>query len=125
MTVECEKGRRYVNGSIQWIGFAGMGLVVAAYLPQIVHLARARCSAGVSLWAYLVWSVSAAFLLVYAITAGDPVFIALQAYQLVALTCIFLLSRRHKGHPCGVHCGTPATPTPEIVFPSGQPTRNP
>ncbi|MCH7845668.1 MAG: PQ-loop repeat-containing protein [Acidobacteria bacterium] len=83
-----DERRREVTESIQWLGFAGMGLVAVAYVPQIVHLARARCTAGVSSWAYLVWSVSASLLLVYAITVRDPVFIALQGYQLLALTSI-------------------------------------
>ncbi len=94
-----------MNGSMQWLGLAGMGLVVLAYLPQIAHLVRARCTAGVSTWAYLVWTASAALLLTYAIAAKDPVFITLQAYQLVAVSTIYLLSRRHKGQPCAVHCG--------------------
>ncbi len=100
---------------IQGVGFIGMGLVVVPYVPQIVHLVRARCAAGVSLGAYLVWSVSASLLLVYAITTGDPVFIALQAYQLLALASICLLSRRHKGMPCDVHCGTSTSCEPEVV----------
>jgi len=113
-----------MDGSIQWLGFAGMGLVVVAYVPQIVHLVRARCTAGVSTWAYLVWTLSAALLLVYAITAQDPVFISLQAYQLVALTSIYLLSRRLKGRPCEDHCGKSANPGPEIVMPSDRPITN-
>ena len=95
-----------MNGSIQWLGFAGMSLVVVAYVPQIVHLVRARCTGGVSTWAYLVWSVSGALLLAYAITARDPVFISLQAYQLVATTSIYVFSKRRQGELCNVHCGT-------------------
>jgi lipid-A-disaccharide synthase-like uncharacterized protein len=91
---------------VQWLGFAGTALVVVAYLPQIGHLIRARCSAGVSLWAYSVWSVSAILLFTYAITIGDPVFIALQAYQLLATIAIFTLSRRNRGRLCDLHCGT-------------------
>ncbi|MCL1598099.1 MAG: PQ-loop repeat-containing protein [Actinomycetia bacterium] len=104
-----------MNGSIQWLGFAGMSLVVLAYVPQIVHLVKARCTAGVSTWAYLVWSVSAALLLAYAITARDPVFISLQVYQLVATTSIYLFSRRRQGQPCNIHCGTPQGHRSEIV----------
>lgn len=77
-----------------------------------------------STWAYLVWTVSAGFLLAYPITTQDPVFISLQAYQLVALTLIYLLSRRHQGHPCGVHCGTPESREPETVVTSAQPITN-
>lgn len=112
-----------MNGSIQWVGFTGMGLVVLAYLPQIAHLVRARCTSGVSLWAYLMWTVSAAILLVYAITTRDPVYISLQAYQLVALSTIYLLSRRHQGQPCDVHCGKPADPEQKILITPNPPLR--
>ncbi|GMQ85844.1 MAG: hypothetical protein BMS9Abin07_1412 [Acidimicrobiia bacterium] len=105
-----------MTGSIQWLGFAGMGLVAVAYVPQVIHLLKARCTAGVSSSAYLVWSVSASFLLVYAITVRDPVFIALQGYQLAALTSIYVLSRRRKGQPCDEHCGAPADHEPEIAI---------
>lgn len=110
--------------SIQWLGFLGTGLVIVAYVPQVAHLLRARCAAGVSLWAYLVWSVSAALLLGYAITTRDPVFVVLQAYQLLALALIYLLSRRHQGQLCDVHCGRPASYRPESAFPPDQLIRN-
>lgn len=95
-----------MEGSIQWLGLVGMGLVVLAYIPQIAHLMSARCTAGVSTWAYFVWTVSAALLLAYAITARDLVFISLQLYQLVALGSIYLFSRLHRGRSCDVHCGS-------------------
>jgi len=100
--------------SLQWLGFAGTALVVVAYLPQISHLVRARCTAGVSLWAYSVWSVSAILLFTYAIALGDPVFIALQGYQLLATVAIFILSRRSDGLLCDVHCGIELTPDPRL-----------
>jgi hypothetical protein len=39
-------------------GFAGAGLAGAAYVPQISHLVRARCSAGISQVAFAVWLLS-------------------------------------------------------------------
>jgi uncharacterized protein with PQ loop repeat len=36
-------------------GFAGAGLAGAAYVPQIAHLIRTRCSAGISRLAFEVW----------------------------------------------------------------------
>lgn len=92
--------------SLEWIGFVGTGLVVVAYLPQVIHLVRARCASGVSLRAYLVWCASAALLLSYAISTADAVFIALQAYQLMALSAIYLLAFRHRGRSCDLHCGS-------------------
>ncbi len=91
--------------SLEWLGFAGTSLVVFAYLPQIAHLIKAKCAAGVSLSAYLVWTSSALLLLVYALTTGDSVFITLQGYQLLALGLIFVLSLKHRDHRCDEHCG--------------------
>jgi hypothetical protein len=39
----------------QIAGFAGAGLAGAAYVPQISHLIRARCSAGISRLAFAAW----------------------------------------------------------------------
>jgi uncharacterized protein with PQ loop repeat len=36
----------------EFAGFAGAGLAGAAYVPQISHLVRARCSAGISRLAF-------------------------------------------------------------------------
>jgi uncharacterized protein with PQ loop repeat len=91
--------------SLDWIGFVGTGLVIVAYVPQVKHLVSAKCASGVSLGAYLVWSLSAALLLTYSISTADWVFIALQAYQALALTTIYVLARRHRGRGCKLHCG--------------------
>lgn len=104
--------------SLEWIGFVGTGLVIAAYVPQLAHLVRARCASGVSLPAYLTWSLSAAFLLTYAWSTADAVFIALQAYQLAALTTIYILARRHRGRSCELHRGS--APTDRDVLAAGR-----
>ena len=36
-------------------GFVGTGLAGAAYIPQISHLIRARCPAGISRLAFEIW----------------------------------------------------------------------
>ena len=91
--------------SIHLLGFAGTGLVIVAYLPQVTHLIRERCSMGVSSGAYLIWGIAALLLLSYAVVKRDPVFIALQSYQLGATTLIFLLSRRYRASVCELHGG--------------------
>jgi uncharacterized protein with PQ loop repeat len=91
--------------SMRWIGVGGTALVVVAYVPQLVHLVRARCAGGISLRAYAVWTTSAALLLVYAISAGDTVFTILQSYQLLAASSISLLSLRRRATPCSAACG--------------------
>jgi uncharacterized protein with PQ loop repeat len=62
-----------MNISIEWFGFLGTGLCFLAYLPQIVHLIKERCSAGLSLGAYFMWGIAAVLLLAYAIIQRDPV----------------------------------------------------
>ncbi len=91
--------------SIHWMGYAGTGLVIVAYLPQVKHLFRERCSVGVSSSAYLMWGIASMLLLSYAIAKRDPVFIALQSYQLGATVLIYLLSRRYRATVCEHHGG--------------------
>jgi len=92
--------------SYEWLGFIGTGLVALAYFPQIVHLTRAGCTAGVSISAYLTWSTASVLLLVYAIQRQDPVFIVLQCYQLLVTGSILYLSIKHRGQNCELHGGT-------------------
>jgi uncharacterized protein with PQ loop repeat len=44
----------------QLLGFAGVALGLGGYMPQVVHLIRERCSAGISVQAYLIWLSGAA-----------------------------------------------------------------
>jgi hypothetical protein len=91
--------------SVHWLGYAGTGIVIVAYFPQITHLLREHCSAGVSSGAYLLWSVAALLLLSYAIAKGDRVFTALQVYQVAATGTIFLFSRHYRESLCEIHGG--------------------
>lgn len=90
----------------QWLGYAGTGLVVVAYLPQVIHLTKEGCTAGISLGAYLTWGAASVLLLSYAISKQDNVFILLQSYQLLATTLILFFSYKHRGQNCDMHGGT-------------------
>ncbi len=46
-------------------------------LPQIVHLMKEHCTAGLSLAAYVFWVVAAVLLLSYAVSMRDAVCISL------------------------------------------------
>ena len=70
--------------------------MILAYVPQITHLVGARCSAGLSLRAYLTWGLAASFLLFYAVVTGDLVFIALQSYAVVATAVISFFCIRYE-----------------------------
>jgi len=93
----------------KWLGIVGTGLVILAYLPQLIHLVKERCSAGLSIGAYVIWSVAALLLLIYAISRNDPVFIALQTYQVAATILISYFGFKFKGHFCETHGGVSQT----------------
>jgi len=59
----------------QIAGFAGAGLAGAAYVPQICHLVRAHCSAGISQLAFEVWLLAALLTTARAVAIGASVFI--------------------------------------------------
>jgi hypothetical protein len=84
-------------------GFVGAGLAGAAYVPQIFHLIRARCSAGISRLAFAVWLLSSLLITARAVAIGAGVFIVLGAIQIVATTLIVVCAARYKDTPCPVH----------------------
>lgn len=91
--------------TIHWLGYAGTALVIVAYFPQVVHLVRERCSAGLSFGAHLLWMLAAGLLLTYAIAKGDPVFTALQSYQVLATATVCFFSKRFEHSLCEIHGG--------------------
>jgi hypothetical protein len=84
-------------------GFAGVGLGAGAYAPQIVHLTRGRCSAGISRPAYVAWLAASILLAIKAIAIQAWVFIALGATQALATTLILFYAGRYKDQYCAVH----------------------
>ncbi|HXV48984.1 MAG TPA: PQ-loop domain-containing transporter [Candidatus Binatia bacterium] len=89
--------------STSWIGFVGTLVVIVAYLPQIAHLVKAQCSAGISLKAYALWIISSLLLLLHAFNLNDAVFIALQSYQLGATMTIVAFAWKYKTSTCELH----------------------
>ena len=90
-------------------GFVGAGLAGAAYVPQISHLIRARCSAGISRLAFEVWLLASLLTTARAIAIHAGVFIVLGGIQIVATALIMFYAARYKGAPCPVHL--PGQPT--------------
>jgi hypothetical protein len=84
-------------------GFVGAGLAGAAYVPQIFHLIRARCSAGISRLAFGVWLLSSLLITARAVAIGAGVFIVLGAIQIVATALIVVCAARYKDTRCPVH----------------------
>lgn len=84
-------------------GFAGAGLAGAAYVPQISHLVRARCSAGISRLAFEVWLLASVLTTARAVAIHAGVFIVLGGIQIAATGVIAFCATRYKDTPCPIH----------------------
>ena len=93
--------------SINWLGYAGTTLFILAYLPQIFHLLKEHCSAGISVKAYLMWVAASLLLLSYSVSETDGVFIALRGYQLLSIGLICFFSKKYEHSLCEEHGGAP------------------
>jgi uncharacterized protein with PQ loop repeat len=89
----------------QILGAIGTGLVIGGYLPQVRHLLKEHCSAGLSSIAFALWCSAALLFLTYAVVIHDIVFIAVQSVTLVANGFILMLTRRYEGQLCVFHRG--------------------
>ena len=85
------------------LGVAGIAISMVAYLPQVVHLAREHCSAGVSRKTWAMWLVSSVLIGALALHRHDPVFILLQVSSLVSAAAILILARKYRGLVCEAH----------------------
>jgi hypothetical protein len=72
-------------------------------VPQISHLIRARCSAGISRLAFGAWLLASVLTTTRAIAIHADVFIALGGIQIAATTVITLCATRYKDTPCPSH----------------------
>jgi uncharacterized protein with PQ loop repeat len=85
------------------LGVIGIAISVLAYLPQVVHLAREHCSAGVSGRAWGMWLASSLLVGALALHRHDAVFILLQLSTLTSATVILFLVHRYRGLVCATH----------------------
>jgi hypothetical protein len=85
------------------LGVAGISISVLAYVPQVVHLAREHCSAGISRRAWAMWLASGLLVGALAVSRRDPVFILLQITNLTSTAVILFLSWRYRGLVCAAH----------------------
>ena len=85
------------------LGITGIAISVLAYLPQVVHLAREHCSAGVSSRAWTMWLLSSVLIGALAFHRHDLVFISLQISSLTSAAIILSLTQRYRGMVCETH----------------------
>lgn len=84
-------------------GVIGIALSGVAYLPQVAHLGRQHCSAGVSRSAWALWVASSLLIGAQALSSRNLVFCVLQGMNLIASIAIFGLAYRYRGMVCDVH----------------------
>jgi uncharacterized protein with PQ loop repeat len=82
---------------IAFMALAATLVVAVGYLPQIIHLWKEHCSAGISLTAWACWVVASLLFYSHAITIRDPVFITLLTVQFLAQVAIVVLTYRYRG----------------------------
>jgi len=89
--------------AFEMLGMAGIAISLFAYLPQMIHLAREHCSAGVSGRAWAMWMTSSLLVGALAVHRRDPVFILLQLSTLTSAAVILVLVHRYRGMVCEAH----------------------
>ena len=85
------------------LGAAGIVISALAYLPQVIHLAREHCSAGISSRAWAMWLTSSLLVGALAVHRGDMVFIVLQLSTLASASAIVFLAHKYRGLACEAH----------------------
>ncbi len=85
------------------IGFAGIFLVLVAYIPQVYHLIKEKCSAGISRKAFLIWLISSLLLLIRSFMGDDIIFTILQGINFSATATILITAQKFKDNVCGFH----------------------
>ena len=89
--------------SSQILGFVGTGLVIVGYFPQVFHMVRERCTAGISIPAFALWCSASSLFLIHATVIGDAVFVGVQIVNLMAGGFIVWFCKRHEGEVCPSH----------------------
>jgi uncharacterized protein with PQ loop repeat len=96
-----------LNRTFEILGLAGVAINCFAYVPQIVHLAKEHCSAGVSVKAWMLWFLASFLISFHAFRVLDVVFLTLQSVNMIAITLIIVLSKRYQNMFCERHSPAP------------------
>lgn len=89
--------------SSEILGFVGAGLVIVGYAPQILHMVNERCTAGISIPAFILWCVASLLFLIHATQIRDAVFVGVQLVNLAAGSFITWYCLKHRGEICPFH----------------------
>jgi uncharacterized protein with PQ loop repeat len=87
----------------QLLGFVGTILVIVAYAPQVRHVIKEHCSAGISVRAYDLWIIASVLFLIHAVMIEDLVFTVVQIANLLAMGVVLVYVRRFQNQMCRIH----------------------
>jgi uncharacterized protein with PQ loop repeat len=87
----------------EMLGTTGIVISALAYVPQVIHLAKEHCSAGISSRAWAMWLTSSVLVGALALHRKDIVFIMLQLSTLTSASVIVFLAHRYRGMVCEAH----------------------
>lgn len=87
----------------QIAAFVGVALAGAAYVPQIWHLVRVHCSAGISRFAFCGWLGASLLVTTHAVATRAVVFILLGSVQVLATTVILVYATKYASSYCASH----------------------
>jgi uncharacterized protein with PQ loop repeat len=97
------------------VGLSGAVLAGYAYVPQVAHLVRQRCTAGLSERAFGLWLVSSVLMTIHAVTIDAIVFVVLGIQQVAATGLIAFYCRRYRGQRCPSHESRLVALTPDTT----------
>jgi lipid-A-disaccharide synthase-like uncharacterized protein len=102
------------------LGIAGITVSMLAYVPQVIHLGKEHCSAGISRRAWAMWLVGSLLVGALAVHRGDLVFIALQFSTVTSAAVILYLAQKYRGLVCATQAARPAAELTVTGGPAGR-----
>ncbi len=81
-------------------------MVIVAYVPQIHHVIKEHCSAGISARAYSLWFFASVLFLIHAPMIKDLVFIIVQIANLLPIFIIVVCIKKYEKQMCRTHLET-------------------
>jgi len=85
------------------LGWLGTALILTAYAPQIGHLIKEKCTAGLSMISWHLWLAGSVLLFVHAYARNDAVVMAVQGVNALAVIITLYVAHRYRANVC-THC---------------------
>lgn len=95
----------------------GVAMVAGvAYVPQVWHLVRVHCAAGISRFAFSLWLGAALLVTTNAVATGATLFIVLGGVQIAATALVLIYATKYRSTYCDGHM--PVDPGEVLIGPA-------